>query len=188
MNTSHGTTSNGAQVGSGGVLVVAGGDDAGVLAGDRDLRRAQHMAGGVKFDGDVAEPQFLAIGDGLGAACEIVAVAQPHQVERLLGGQHRAMAGPGVVGMAVGDHGALDRPHRIDMKAAGLAAQSGGNGHQDVLRTHPGYIVRRKAHSSLADRLPSKPLNRFRPCPRACSCPPAIWLPTGGSILRAICS
>ena len=50
------------------------------------------------------------------------------------------MAGPGVVGMAVGDHGALDRPHRIDMEAAGLAAQAGGNGHQDVLRTHLGYI------------------------------------------------
>ena len=46
------------------------------------------------------------------------------------------MAGPGVVGMAVGDHGALDRPHRIDMEAAGLAAQAGGSWQQDVLRTH----------------------------------------------------
>ena len=52
------------------------------------------------------------------------------------------MAGPGVVGMAVGDHGALDRPHRIDMEAAGLAAQAGGDRHQDVLRTHLGYIGR----------------------------------------------
>ena len=49
------------------VLVVAGGDDAGALAGNRDLRRAQHMAGGMKLDGDVAEPQLLAIGDGLRA-------------------------------------------------------------------------------------------------------------------------
>ena len=98
------------------------------------------MAGGVKFDADVAELYRFAIGDGLGAAGKIVAVAQPHHVERLLSGQHRAMAGPGVVGMAMGDHGALDRPHRIDMKAAGLAAQSGGDRHQDVLRTHLRYI------------------------------------------------
>jgi hypothetical protein len=50
------------------------------------------------------------------------------------------MAGPGMVGMAMGDQGALDRPYRIDMKAAGLAAQSGGHRHQDVLRTHLRYI------------------------------------------------
>ena len=50
------------------------------------------------------------------------------------------MAGPGMVGVAVGDHGPLDRAHRVDMEATGLAAQPGGNGHQDVLRAHPGYI------------------------------------------------
>ncbi len=50
------------------------------------------MARGVKFDRDVTEFYFLAIGDGLRAAGEIVAVAQPHHVERLLSGQHRAMA------------------------------------------------------------------------------------------------
>jgi hypothetical protein len=50
------------------------------------------------------------------------------------------MARTGVVGMAVGNDRALDRPHRIDMKAAGLATQAGSDGHQDVLRTHPGYI------------------------------------------------
>ena len=50
------------------------------------------------------------------------------------------MAGPGVVGMAMGNHGALDRAHRVDMKAARLAAQAGGSGEQDVLRTHAVYI------------------------------------------------
>jgi len=45
-----------------------------------------------------------------------------------------------MVGMAVGDHGALHGADRIDMKAAGLAAKAGGDGHQDVLRTHVGYI------------------------------------------------
>jgi hypothetical protein len=46
-----------------------------------------------------------------------------------------------MVGMAVGNHGALDGPHRIDVETAGLAAQTGGNGYQDVLRAHLGYIV-----------------------------------------------
>jgi hypothetical protein len=50
------------------------------------------------------------------------------------------MAGAGVVGMTVGDHGALDGAHGIDVEAAGLAAQAGGNGHQDVLWAHLGYI------------------------------------------------
>src|SRR6267378_7948240 len=40
--------------------------------------------------------------------------------------------------MAVGDHGALDGAHRIDVEAARLAAQPRGDGHQDVLRTHLG--------------------------------------------------
>ena len=100
------------------------------------------MTCGVKFDGDVAEFDLFAIADRLGATGKIVAVTQPHHVERLLRGQHRAMAGPGVVGMAVGNHGALHRPYRIDMEAAGLAAQAGGDRHQDVLRAHLGYIVR----------------------------------------------
>jgi hypothetical protein len=45
-----------------------------------------------------------------------------------------------VIGMAMGDHGALDRPHRIDVEVTRLAAQPGGNRHQDVLRTHLSYI------------------------------------------------
>ena len=66
------------------------------------------MASGMDFDGDVAKPQSLAIGNRLRGACEVLAIAQPHHVERFLRRQHRAMAGAGVVGMAMGDHGALD--------------------------------------------------------------------------------
>src|SRR5258708_31632666 len=98
------------------------------------------MAGGMEFDGDVAEPELLAIGDRLRAARKIVAIAQPHHVERFLGGQHRAMAGAGVVGMTMGDHGPLDRPHRVDMEAAGLAAKAGGDGDQEGLPAHFWYI------------------------------------------------
>jgi hypothetical protein len=50
------------------------------------------------------------------------------------------MAGPGVVGMAVGNHGTLDRANGIDMEAAWPAAKAGGDGHQDVVRTHARYI------------------------------------------------
>ena len=154
------------------ILVVAGRDDAGVLAGDRDLRRAQHMAGGMEFDRDVAEPDLFAIADRLRRAGEILAIAQPHDVERFLRRQHRAMAGAGMVGMAVRDHGALDGADRIDMEAARLAAQAGGDRHQDVLRSHFGHIgsgtvIRQSAllsdelqpdcRSSCHDRFPSMP-------------------------------
>jgi hypothetical protein len=44
--------------------------------------------------------------------------------------------------MAVGDDGAFDRPNRIDMKAARLAAQAGSSWQQEVLRTHVRYIGR----------------------------------------------
>src|SRR4051794_35811716 len=98
------------------------------------------MAGGMEFDGDVAEPYLFTVSNRLRAAGKIVAIAQPHHVERFLRGENRAMAGPGVVGMAVGDNGALDRANRIDMKAAGLAAKAGGNWQQDVLRAHASYI------------------------------------------------
>src|ERR1700751_4216555 len=98
------------------------------------------MAGWMEFDSDVAEPDFFTVSNRLRAARKIVTIAQPHHVERLLRGENRAMARPGVVGMAVGDNGALDRANRIDMKAAGLAAKAGGNWQQDVVRTHAGYI------------------------------------------------
>jgi hypothetical protein len=59
---------------------------------------------------DAAELHAFAIGDRLRRAGEIVAVAQPHHVERLWRGQHRAMAGARMVGMGVRDQRALDRP------------------------------------------------------------------------------
>jgi predicted TPR repeat methyltransferase len=126
------------------------------------------MAGGMEFYPDVTEFYCFAIGNGLRAAGKIVAVAQPHHVERLLRRQHRAVACPGVVGMAVGDHGALHGAYRIDMEAAGLASQAGGDGHQDVLRTHAVYIVCGETRSSLAPsafeasiRFPAMPLRIF---------------------------
>ena len=120
----------------GDVLVVAGGDHAKPVRRDRDLRRAEHMAGGVERDGDAVERDALAIGDGLRRAGEVLAVAQPHQIERLLRRQHGAVAGAGVVGMRVRDQRPLDRTRRVDVEAAALAAHAGRRRHQDVFGAH----------------------------------------------------
>ena len=80
---------------------------------DRDLRRAEHVAGGMERHLDAAEIDALAIADRLRGTGEILAIAQPHEVERFLRGEHRAVTGPRVVGMAVGDH-APSRPAGSD--------------------------------------------------------------------------
>jgi hypothetical protein len=94
------------------------------------------MAGGVKRDGHTVERDSLAIGDGLRRAGKILAVAQPHQIERLLCRQHGAVAGAGMVGMRVRDQRALDRARRVDMETTEFATYAGRRRHQDVFGTH----------------------------------------------------
>ena len=60
MKTSHLTGSNGAQVGSAAALVVARGDDAQAAMLDRDLRRAEHMAGRMERHAHAVEVDRLA--------------------------------------------------------------------------------------------------------------------------------
>ena len=48
MNTSHGHELERRAGRVGDILVIAGGDDPAALALDRDLRRAEHMAGGME--------------------------------------------------------------------------------------------------------------------------------------------
>jgi hypothetical protein len=133
----------------------------------------------MEFDPDVAERHFLAVADRLRRSRKIVAVAQPHHVERFLRGEHGAMARPGVIGMAMRDHGALHRAHRIDMEAAGLATQAGGNGHQDVLRAHAALYRRSCVEfyppcAGLTRASILEPILSWKSCPRACFSPPAI--------------
>ena len=123
------------------IFIVARGDDAQaivleIMAFDRDLRRAKDMAGGMEGDRHAVQGDGFAIANGLRRAGKILAVAQPHQIERLLRGQHRAVAGAGMVGMGMRDQRPLDNPRRVDMKAARLAAQAGRRRHQDVFGTH----------------------------------------------------
>ena len=118
------------------ILVVAGGDDGQAAAGDADLRRAEHVAGRMEAHLRAAERDGLAIADRLRRPGEALAVAQAHDVERLLRRQHGAMAGPRVVGMAVRNQGLLDRAGRIDVEAAGLAADPGRGRDEDVFGAH----------------------------------------------------
>ena len=78
----------------------------------------------------------LAVADRLGRAGEILAVAQPHEIERLLRRQHRAMTGARMVGMAVRDQRLFDRPGRVDVEVAELAAHAGGRRRENVFGTH----------------------------------------------------
>ena len=84
----------------------------------RDLRRTEHMAGRMEGDRDAVELDRLAEHRLLRRAGKIRAIAQRHDVERLARRQHRAMAGAGVVGMAVRDQRPRHRPHRIDEEIA----------------------------------------------------------------------
>ncbi len=108
--------------GVGHILVVAGTDDTEVRGLDQDLRCAEHVAGGMETRLDATDAGSFTVIDRLRAAGEIFAIAQTHQVERLRGCQHRAMAGPGVVGVRMGNQRAGNRPRRIDMEPTLRAA------------------------------------------------------------------
>ena len=82
------------------------------------------MAGGRKTHRHVADPHVLAQSRRLSRLGEILAVAERHDQQRLAGRQHGAVAGPGVVGMAVRDQRPVDRAHRIDVKIAKRAIET----------------------------------------------------------------
>src|ERR1043166_7599894 len=89
---------------------------------------------------DAIEPHRLAIPNSLRRAREIFAIAQPHQVERFLRRQYRAMAGPRVIRMAMRDQRLVDGACRIDVKAADLAAQADGRWFQQLFGAHAPQI------------------------------------------------
>ena len=84
------------------------------------------------------EFQRLAVLNRLYPACEILAIAQTHDVERFLRRQHGAVSRSSMVGVAVRDQGLLDRPGWVDMEAAGHAAHARGGGNEDIFGTHRG--------------------------------------------------
>ena len=120
----------------GNVLVVARGDDTQAVRLDQDLGRTEHMAGRVERDFRAAEAHAFAVADRLDRPGKVFAVAQPHEIERLLRRQHRAMAGARMVGMAVRDQRPFDRPGRVDVEVAELAAYARGRKRENVFSTH----------------------------------------------------
>ncbi len=100
------------------------------------LGRAQHVTGRRQADLDPVAGQAFAIGDRLGRAAVVLAIAGGHDLKRLGGGDHHPVAGPGMVGMAMGDHRALHRPHRVDEEIAGRAVKPLGLGTEQGFRPH----------------------------------------------------
>ena len=99
---------------------------------DRNLRRTENMPGGMQRDLCAGKADPFTVSQGLCRAGEILAIAQPHQIERLWRCQHGAVAGAGMIGMGMGDDGALDRPGRVDMESAAFAADTGRRGDENV--------------------------------------------------------
>ncbi len=118
------------------VLVIARSDDAQAVRFHRDLRRAEDMARRVESHPHTAEINALTIADRLRAAGEPVAVTQPHQIERLGGRQHGAVAGACMIGVGMGDQRPLDRPGGVNVKPAALAAHAGRGRQEYVFGMH----------------------------------------------------
>ena len=124
------------RAGGGVAAVGTDGHDAQAVKFDRDLGGTENVAGRVEGHLDATQRDGLTIADRLRRPSEVVAVAQPHQVECFLGGQHRTVAGTRMIGMTVGDHGLVHRTGGVDMKAAVLAAHAGGRREKDVFGAH----------------------------------------------------
>src|SRR5262249_20538458 len=95
-----------------------------------------YVAGGAEGHPCAAERDSLAITDCLRRGGEVFAVAQTHEIERLLGAENGAVAGARVIGMGVGDHSFVHRTWWLDMEAANLAATPGGRSHENVFGAH----------------------------------------------------
>ncbi len=67
---------------------------------------------------------------------EVLAVAHGHDAERLGGGEHRAVPGAGMVGMAVRDQRAGHGPDGIDVDARDRAIEAGRRGQEEIGGPH----------------------------------------------------
>ncbi len=95
-------------------LVVAGDDDALAAVFHQHLGGAEDVAGGMERDGDAVDVERLAEGQFLPLRGGVLAVAGLHDGDGVGRRQHGAVAGAGVIGVAVGDDGAGARLRRVD--------------------------------------------------------------------------
>src|SRR5262245_42808155 len=118
------------------ILVIARGHDSQPVCLDGDLRRTKYVAGGVECHPCAPERNGLAVADRLRRGGEVRAIAQEHEIERFLGGEHRAMASARMVGVAMCDHSLVHRLRGIDMETADFAVHAGGRRQEDIFGPH----------------------------------------------------
>ena len=89
---------------------------------------------------------------------EILAIPDRHNVERLLAGEHRAMAGPCMVRMSVRDKRLGDGLHRIDVEIPDWAVEPFGSRDQDVFEggfTHRSFHIAALTNAPAARHVPT---------------------------------
>ena len=104
-------------------LVVARDHDAGAAPFQHRLRRTEDVAGRHQAQRHAVDLERRAVAERLHVASRPFAVARAHDGERLRRGEHRIVVGPRVVGVAMGDHRAHDRPRRVDVEIPWLAVE-----------------------------------------------------------------
>ena len=122
MKASQRYGSKGAQTPSALQLVVARGDPDLAAMLDPDLRRAQHMAGGMKGDADAASAENVAIGDGLDGDVRAEPLSQDGRAVALA--DVKLSAGARVIAMAVRDQRPADRAPGVNVEIAWLTIQA----------------------------------------------------------------
>ena len=106
-------------------LVVAGADHGEALPLHLDLRRADDVTCGHQADIDIADAVGFAIRRGLAGLGESFAIACRHGFERFWRGENGAVAGAGVIGMAVRDDGAINpTAHGVDVEITRRAIEA----------------------------------------------------------------
>jgi hypothetical protein len=94
------------------------------------------VACGVEPHRHILDADLFAKTRGLGRTGMIRAIADRHDVERLGRCQHMAMAGTGMIGMAMGDQRPVDAANRIDEEIAGRAVKPFGAGNEQHFGSH----------------------------------------------------
>ena len=151
MKTSHADEFEAGAGRVGAALIIAGDDGARPAIFEQHLCAAKDMPGGIECHAGLAALHDFAIGDPLAAAGKILAIADGHDPQRLLGREHGAMAGPRMVRMAMRDDGAVHGASRVDIGFGGRAIEALGAHFQPVfgMGRSVAYAHRRKV-SSLA--------------------------------------
>jgi hypothetical protein len=115
------------EAGAGGVgaaLVVAGDDRAGAGMVQMDLRAAEDVASGVEREAGVTDGEGFAVSGRLAGADARLAIAAGHDAQCFGCGEDVAVAGAGVVGMAMGDDRAGDGVRGVDIGVGRCAVEA----------------------------------------------------------------